>query len=62
MKKKKETIINKERRNNDTSNIFRNMFCSYVSRTDHSFTYSYMDRFKYYDLIRHKIYATTTKQ
>ena len=38
------------------------MFCNYVSRTDHSYTYSYLDRFKYYDLIRHKVYATTTKQ
>ena len=38
------------------------MFCDYVFRIDHSYTYSYLDRFKYYDLIRHKVYATTTKQ
>ena len=38
------------------------MLCNNVLRTDHSYTYSYLDRFKYYDLIRHKVYATTTKQ
>ena len=38
------------------------MFCDYVFRIDYSYTYSYMDRFKHYDLIRHKVYATTTKQ
>ena len=38
------------------------MFCNNVFRTDHSYTYSHLDRFKHYDLIRHKIYAATTKQ
>ena len=38
------------------------MLCDNVLRTDHIYTYSYLDRFKYYDLIRHKVYATTTKQ
>ena len=38
------------------------MLCDNVLRTDHSYTYSYMDRFKYYDLIWHKVYATITKQ
>ena len=33
-----------------------------VLRTDHSYTYSHLDRFKHYDLIRHKVYAATTKQ
>ena len=38
------------------------MLWNNVLRTDYSFTYSYMDRFKHYDLIWHKVYATTTKQ
>ena len=38
------------------------MLCDNVLRTDHSYTYSYLDRFKHYDLIRHKVYAATTKQ
>ena len=38
------------------------MFCDNVLGTDHSFTYSYLDRFKHYDLIWHKVYATITKQ
>ena len=38
------------------------MFWNNVFRIDHSFTYSYMDRFKHYDLIWYKVYATITKQ
>ena len=38
------------------------MLCNNVLRTDHSYTYSHMDRFKYYDPIWHKVYATITKQ
>ncbi len=54
------TNINLTRGKNDTSNILRIMFCDYVFRTDHSYTYSYLDRSQHYDLIWHKVYAATT--